>query len=126
MFLYKVVEVKQKSFMRGIMKPVDLQNEINRWAMLGWTLDRITAGETAHLLLGSKDVFLLIFKKYIEIPAGLFLMINNQTVGPLDENSFGNLDPQNLVNNKILATRQGMNGWKPLVEVIPGIGELFL
>ena len=125
MFFYKVVEVRQKSFMRGIMRAVDLQNEINQWAKLGWTLDRISAGETAYFL-GAKDVFLIIFKKEITIPEGLFVMVNGQTVGPVDEVYLVNLRAQNLVNASTQATKKGMNEWKSIVDIIPGVGEFFM
>lgn len=64
MLEYKVVEQKQKSFLRGRMTAQDLENAINQYAAEGWTLDRIVAGETAHFMgLGDKDVFLLVFKR---------------------------------------------------------------
>jgi hypothetical protein len=64
MLEYKVVEQKQKSFLRGRMTAQDLENSINQYAAEGWTLDRIVAGETAEFMgLGDKDVFLLVFKR---------------------------------------------------------------
>jgi hypothetical protein len=61
---YKVVEQKQKSFLRGCMTAAELEIRINEHASQGWTLDRIIAGETARFMgYGDKDVFLLIFKK---------------------------------------------------------------
>ncbi len=60
MITYKVVEIKQRSLMKGYMTAQDLQNLINQWANLGWTLDRMSAGETQGFLHG-KDVFLVIF-----------------------------------------------------------------
>jgi len=64
MLEYKVLEQKHKSFMRGRMTAQDLENLINQYAGEGWTLDRIVAGETGHLMgLVDKDVFLLVFKR---------------------------------------------------------------
>ncbi len=60
---YKVVEQKAKSFLKGVMKAQDLEDLINQYANEGWDLDRIVAGETASFVTGSKDVFLIIFKR---------------------------------------------------------------
>jgi hypothetical protein len=61
---YKVVEKKQKSFIKGRITAADLEGLINEYASKGWTLDRIVAGDTARFMgLGEKDVFLLIFKQ---------------------------------------------------------------
>ncbi len=38
MLTYKVVEIKQKSFLRGFMTAFDLQNAINRWEDTGETI----------------------------------------------------------------------------------------
>jgi hypothetical protein len=64
MFEYKVVEQKQKSFMTGKMTSSDLEKLINQYAKENWILDRIISGET-QAIIGSKDVFLLVFKRNI-------------------------------------------------------------
>ena len=66
MLSYKVVEQKQKSFLKGRVTGQALEDLINSYAKQGWALDRIVAGETARFMgLGEKDVFLLIFKKEV-------------------------------------------------------------
>jgi len=62
-FAYKVVEQKQKSFVRGRMRASDLEGLLNTWAEQGWTLDRIISGETFSFLTGDKDVFMVIFRR---------------------------------------------------------------
>ena len=62
-FEYKVVEQKQRKFLRGAMTAKDLEDSINQHAIDGWILDRIVAGETAHFVVADKDVFLLIFRR---------------------------------------------------------------
>jgi len=61
--IYKVVEQKQKSFLRGKMRASDLEAVINTHAAEGWILDRLVSGETFSFLTGGKDVFLIIFRK---------------------------------------------------------------
>lgn len=121
MLFYKVVELKKKSFAKGYMTAWELQAAINRWANMGWSLDRIAEAETQHLL-HTKDVLLLIFKKDIKLPQGMFAVINNQEVGPLTDmqlagfNQSGQLAPQTMVR---------INGqhdaWQPLAQVFPDL-----
>lgn len=120
MLFYKVVEIKQKSFLKGIMTALDLQNAINKWANFGWTLDRITSGETQGFA-GGKDVFLLIFKKDIVIPEGFYLMINNQPMGPLTAMEVSNLSQNRLFNPNTLACKKGLDGWHPVNMVLPDL-----
>jgi len=60
--IYKVVEKKKKSLLKGTITAQDLEDAINEYASQGWSLDRILSGETAAFI-GDKDVFLLIFKR---------------------------------------------------------------
>lgn len=118
MLFYKVVELKQKTFMGGVMTTYDLQNAINQWANVGWVLDRITSGETKHFF-GGKDVFLLIFKRDFAIPEGFHVVINNEPAGPLSD-----FDVSHMIQNKQLgpnmpACKKGLDGWHPLKDVAP-------
>ena len=122
MLFYKVVEIKQKSFARGYMTATDLQNAINQWANSGWTLDRITSAET-QAFLHAKDVFLLIFKKNVEIPEGLYLMINNQSI-PLNDRQLQFLKSQNQINHQTPAIKKGMNEWQHLSVVLLDLAEV--
>lgn len=121
MLFYKVVEVKQKSFARGYMTSTDLQNVINQWAYLGWTLDRITSAET-QALLHTKDVFLLIFKRDAQIPEGLCLMVNNQAV-QVSRHLIVELHNKKLISPTTLSCRKGMKDWQPLGAVAPDLAE---
>ena len=124
MLTYKVVEIKQKSFMKGFMTASDLQNAINMWANVGWTLDRMSAGETQGFL-GGKDVFLLIFKKEVAVPENLFLMIDNQSV-LATEDVLVTLKINRKVSANTLACFKGMDGWQPLHIVAPGLLEVLM
>lgn len=124
MFVYKVVEIKQKSMMRGYMTATDLQNAINSWANFGWTLDRLTSGETQGFL-GGKDVFLMIFKKEIVIPPDLFVMIENQSV-LLTENHLAQLKLNRKITPETLACFKGMNNWKQIQLIAPGIVDFLI
>lgn len=66
---YTVVEVKKKSFIGKRLRAPDLQQAINEHAHKGLTLDRIVSGETARHLVGSRDVFLLIFREEYAPPS---------------------------------------------------------
>jgi hypothetical protein len=118
MLFYKVDEIKHKSFMKGHMTPRDLQNAINRWATLGWELDRITSGET-HGFVGGKDVFLLIFKRRFEIPEGFHVIVNNQPAGPLSDFDVSHMIQNNQLAPEMLACKKGLDGWHPLSVVAP-------
>ena len=64
MATYKVVEQKQRSFLKGRMTGQQLEDLINKHAQDGWILGRIVAGETAKFMgMGDKDVFLLVFRQ---------------------------------------------------------------
>lgn len=65
---YQVVEVKQKSMLKGRITAQDLQLKINKYAHHGWELDKIVSGETASFILGGKDLFLLIFHQEYQGP----------------------------------------------------------
>lgn len=121
MLFYKVVEIKQKSFTRGYMTTQDLQNAINEWANLGWTLDRLTSGETQGFL-HTKDVFLLIFKREVEIPNGLHILVNGQQIA-VDRYNFNTLKQQSLISPDIQAIKKGDNNWQHLKIVAPDLIE---
>jgi hypothetical protein len=121
MLFYKVDEIKHKSFLKGHMTPRDLQNAINKWANVGWELDRITSGET-HGFIGGKDVFLLIFKRRFEIPEGFYLLINNEPVGPLNDFDVSQMIQSNrIADPNTPACRKGLDGWHPLAVVVPDL-----
>ena len=124
MFVYKVVEIKQKSMIRGFMTASDLQNAINLWANVGWTLDRLTSGETAGFL-GGKDVFLIIFKKEVSVPNDLFVMIDNQSV-LLSEHSLPPLKINRKISPDTLACFKGMDNWKPLSQIAPSLIDVLI
>ena len=121
MLFYKVVEIKQKSFTRGYMTTMDLQNVINEWANLGWILDRLTSGETQGFL-HAKDVFLLIFKREVQIPQGLHIIVNNQQV-PVNSYNFLSLRKQGLINSETPAIKPGENNWQNLGIIAPELAE---
>ncbi len=121
MLFYKVVEIKQKSFARGYMTSYDLQDAINQWANVGWTLDRITSAET-QAFLHAKDVFLLIFKRDIQIPEGFHLMVNNQSI-PVSDVQLNYLKSLNKINHQTPAIKKGMTDWQPLGAVMPELVE---
>lgn len=118
MLFYKVDEIKHKSFLKGHMTPRDLQNAINKWANVGWELDRITSGET-HGFIGGKDVFLLIFKRRFEIPEGFYLLLNNEPTGPLSDFDVSHMIQNNRLEPTTLACKKGLDGWHPLNVVAP-------
>lgn len=60
---YKVVEQKQKTFLKGRMRASDLEKILNDHGAEGWTLDRLVSGETHSFVTGGKDVFLIIFRR---------------------------------------------------------------
>lgn len=124
MLTYKVVEIKQRSVMKGIMTATDLQNAINNWANFGWTLDRISAGETQGLV-GGKDVFLLIFKKEAAVPENLYLMIDGQSVIANETNLIA-LKLNNKISAETLACFKGMSDWQPLHIVAPVLWEVLM
>src|SRR5688500_746807 len=124
MLTYKVVEIKQRSMMKGFMTAVDLQNAINTWANLGWKLDRMSSGETQGLV-GGKEVFLLIFRKDVPVPADLFLMVDNQSV-PANEITLANLKASQKVSAHTLACFKGMNDWQPLGIVAPELTDVLM
>lgn len=120
MITYKVVEIKQKSFMKGVMTARDLQATINQYAVQGWELDRLNSGETQGFV-GGKDVFLIIFRLKIDIPEGLHIMVNNQPVGPIDEKMLGDMMQNRGFVADTPACKKGMEGWQPLSVVAPKI-----
>ena len=61
---YKVVEVNQKKGFGRHMTAKDLEKILNKEAVDGgWTLDRIMDAEAVGYILGSRDIFLVIFRK---------------------------------------------------------------
>lgn len=125
MIFYKVVEVKHTSFGRGRMSAHDLELAINQWANVGWMLDRIVTGETAFVLgMGSKEVFLLIFRKDVRLPEGLHVVVNNQRTGALSEAELRNLIAYRGINPQSPSWIPGMNEWRPLAEVAPEVALL--
>lgn len=123
MLTYKVVEIKQKTL--GIyMTAKGLQNAINTWANVGWTLDRITSGETQGFLHG-KDVFLLIFKKEVVIPPDLYLMVDNQSV-LASERTLTALKMNRKISPETPACFKGMEQWKPLHMIAPDVVEVLM
>lgn len=123
MLFYKVVEIKQKSFMHGMMRASDLEGAINQWANRGWTLDRITSAET-QAFLHAKDVFLLIFKREVEVPEGFHLMLKAGPSGPLTTADFNYIKQTQMVTPQTPAIKQGMPDWRPLFEVAPELTDL--
>ncbi len=125
MIFYKVVEVKHNSFGRGRMSAYDLEYKINQWANVGWVLDRIVTGETAYVLgMGSKDVFLLIFRKDVKLSEGLHLLVNNQRSDALSENELRNLIAQRRITPESPSWIPGMSDWRSLAEVAPEVARL--
>ncbi|MDQ3489587.1 MAG: DUF4177 domain-containing protein [Acidobacteriota bacterium] len=125
MRLYKVVEFKQRSIMKGQMNSFGLQSAINEWAARGWEFDKIVAGETAVILgAGAKDVFLLIFRKSFDFPNDVFLIIDNvQMERPILEYEFRNLVLAGKISPSTLALRPKMTSWIPLSGVSPDMAD---
>lgn len=60
---YKVVQVDQKKGFGRHFGAKDLEKVLNKEAEGGWTLDRIMDAEAAGYIMGTRDTFLLIFRK---------------------------------------------------------------
>ena len=125
MIFYRVAEVKHQTFSRGRMSANDLENKINEWASFGWALDRIVTGETAAVLgMGSKDVFLLIFKKDVTFPEGLHILVDNKKLGPLSEIELRTLISQRKITPQSSSWTPRTGDWKALAEVAPEVALL--
>lgn len=126
MYIYKVIEVKQKTFTKGYMTTYDLQNVINEWSCKNWELDRIMSGETQHFI-GAKDVFIIIFKKKIDFPQDLFIMVGNQKPQrPITPEEFRIFATQKQITMQSLSCKVGENEWNPLIKVAPELSEAIL
>lgn len=125
MRFYKVVEVKQRSMIKGQMSSLSLQNIINEWATQGWDFDKIVAGETAVLMgIGAKDVFLLIFKKSFDFPNDIFMVVDGiQSQFPISEIDFRTLAQAHRIGANSLACKKGMSEWKALHEISPELAD---
>ncbi len=125
MLLYKVVEFRQRSLLKGQMTSFGLQYAINEWASRGWEFDKIISGETAVILgAGAKDVFFLIFRKSFDFPEDVFLVIDNvQMERPVLENEFRNFASAGKISPNTFALRQKMSKWLPLSSVSPELAE---
>ncbi len=120
MYLYKVVEVKQKSLMKGFVSSYALQQHINEWAVLGWKLDRIMNTETAAGLGYGRDVFLMIFNKTINYPHGLLISTPNRNPQiPVNEKEFRALCQIKAILPSSPSKLPNENEWKPLIQVAP-------
>lgn len=104
------------------MTAQDLQSLINQWANLGWTLNRMSAGETQGFL-HAKDVFLSIFKREVPIPVDLFVMIDKQPV-EATEHTLNQLKIGRQITPKILACFKGMTDWRPFSYVVPDLTDV--
>jgi len=125
MRLYKVVEFKQRSIMKGQMNSFGLQSAINEWAARGWELDKIVAGETAVIRgAGAKNVFLLIFRESFDFPDDVFLIIENvQMERPILEYEFRNLVLAGKISPSTLAFLPKMTTWIALSGVPPDMAD---
>ncbi len=125
MLLYKVVEFRQRSLLKGQMTSSALQYAINEWASQGWEFDKIVSGETAVVLgAGAKDVFFLIFRKSFDFPENILLVIDNvQMERPILEPEFRNLAAAGKISPDTLACRPKMSTWLPLSSVCPELAE---
>lgn len=61
---YKVVEVRQKSMLKGRLRADGLEKLLNQWSGYGWRFDRALAGETFYL---GRDTFMLVFYQDTEV-----------------------------------------------------------
>ncbi len=117
MRVYKVVEQKQTSFVRGKLTADQLENLINRHASAGWALDRIVAGETARFMgMGDKDVFLLIFKNEFD---GVYVQRGDEREGPLSADELRKKIKAGEITKKELCWHEGLDDWQPIVQVFP-------
>lgn len=125
MLLYKVVEFRQLSLLKGQMTSFGLQYAINEWASRGWEFDKIVSGETAVILgAGAKDVFFLIFRKSFDSPDDIFLVIDNvQMERPILEQEFRNFAAAGKISAGTLAFRPKMLKWLPLSSVSPELAD---
>lgn len=123
MFIYKVVQVRQKTMSKGYLSAAELQNTINSYAEAGWTLDRITSGEIGGLT--GADVFLLIFRAEVVIPADLVLLIDNQQI-EIAKNSLYELRTGRKINGNTPAIIKGASEWQSLEKISPSLVEYFM
>ncbi|MGI8545563.1 MAG: hypothetical protein ACR2MD_19070 [Aridibacter sp.] len=124
MKIYKVISVKQKSLLRGYLSSSGLQNKINEWSYLGWSLDRIVGSETFGLS-GTKDVFFIIFVKEAKIPKGLQIKLENQTDPKfITEKEITELVRSRLISPAMASKIPDSEHWKPLIQNFPEIVDL--